>query len=346
MEYTQSVTGFVTVNDYSEYDAAISSVAMPLDVALQQALLSADAVLLTICANTSAVIKQGSCIETEMVFVQEHVEMQCQMRSASHVCVKERFNKWFSDVEINEQWINSLNEPVDNVVDEKEQQDVVENIDENDPDEQPEEDLTYIKEQSGLLSDTSLQPVDIGSEVTDQHFQDVLNLAPAEAQPIGKVIDYFYRVEFQQRGSPHVRCLFWVENAPKLNDENEDNDALVASFIDHYITCETPREDETELFEVVNGVQKHSVRHSKTCRKNKTVCRFNFPRPPSSRTFITRGGSRDDLKTSDGKYAASMHLKECSRKVQFIPIGLNPVKMSLPLRVIQNKDDQPAERPS
>ncbi len=33
---------------------------MPLDVALQQALLSADALLLTICANTSAVIKQGS----------------------------------------------------------------------------------------------------------------------------------------------------------------------------------------------------------------------------------------------------------------------------------------------
>ncbi len=33
---------------------------MPLDVALQQALLSADALLLAICANTSAVIKQGS----------------------------------------------------------------------------------------------------------------------------------------------------------------------------------------------------------------------------------------------------------------------------------------------
>ncbi len=60
MEYTPSLTGFVNVNDYSEYDEAISGVAMPLDVALQQALLSADGLLLTICANTSAVIKQGS----------------------------------------------------------------------------------------------------------------------------------------------------------------------------------------------------------------------------------------------------------------------------------------------
>ncbi len=91
--------------------------------------------------------------------------------------------------EINEQWINSLNEPKENV-DEKEEQDVVEQIDENDPDEQPDEDLTYIKEQSGLLSDTSLQPVDIGSEVIDQHFQDVLNLAPAEGNsPVSLLSD-------------------------------------------------------------------------------------------------------------------------------------------------------------
>ncbi|XP_026098997.1 uncharacterized protein LOC113070050 [Carassius auratus] len=60
IEYTHSLTGFVNVNEYHEYDQAISSVAMPLDVALQQTLLSADAFLLTICANTSAVIKQGS----------------------------------------------------------------------------------------------------------------------------------------------------------------------------------------------------------------------------------------------------------------------------------------------
>lgn len=91
------------------------------------------------------------------------------------------------------------------------------------------------------------------------------------AQPIGKIKDYFYRVEFQQRGSPHVHCLFWVENAPKLNEDNEDNDALVAAFIDDYITCETPGDDDAELYETVNSVQKHSSRHSKTCRKKNSV---------------------------------------------------------------------------
>lgn len=36
-----------------------------------------------------------------------------------------------------------------------------------------------------------------------------------DAQPFGKVTDYFFRVEFQMRGSPHIHCLFWVDEAPK-----------------------------------------------------------------------------------------------------------------------------------
>ncbi|XP_039509525.1 uncharacterized protein LOC120464209 [Pimephales promelas] len=437
-----------------------------------------------------------------------------------------RHNKWYNDVEFNEQWVNSLNatDELDNDDDfEMEEQDVT---DQNEDDkagagDDPEEDITYIKEQSGLLSDTSLQPVDLGSEIIDQHFHDVLNVAPGEgnspvrlltdkdneakcfpvlypaggptfhderqekitlsrylnarllnadgrfahstdfifyaqyisevdqivsnvsialrkgceknclkvtqdmltnsdslqrilnydegykflrpvrgtppywmstqkdlfalirqlgiptffasfssadmrwpemmntilkqegkqknvdeldwsekcglirrnpvtaarmfdhrwhcflknvimspAKPIGKIKDYFYRVEFQQRGSPHVHCLFWVEDAPKLNDNDADNDPAVAEFIDTYITCETPPENDTVLYETVNSVQKHSTRHSKTCRKKNTVCRFNFPRPPSSRTFITRPINVDELKGKDGDDTASAIIKK------------------------------------
>uniref|UniRef100_A0AAX7UK93 ATP-dependent DNA helicase n=1 Tax=Astatotilapia calliptera TaxID=8154 RepID=A0AAX7UK93_ASTCA len=102
--------------------------------------------------------------------------------------------------------------------------------------------------------------------------------------PIGKIKDYFYRVEFQQRGSPHVHCLFWIENAPQI-DKNTDEEVI--QFIDEYVTCELPSQDET-LLDIVSSVQQHSKRHSKTCKKKNTVCRFNFPRPPSSRTFICR----------------------------------------------------------
>ncbi|XP_026187397.1 uncharacterized protein LOC113145179 [Mastacembelus armatus] len=104
------------------------------------------------------------------------------------------------------------------------------------------------------------------------------------AQPIGKIIDYFYRVEFQQRGSPHVHCLFWIENAPQIGINTDEE---VIKFIDKYITCELPTEDQ-ELLDIVTSLQQHSKRHSKTCKKNKTVCRFNFPRPASMRTFIKK----------------------------------------------------------
>ena len=45
--------------------------------------------------------------------------------------------------------------------------------------------------------------------------------------PIGEIADYLYRIEFQQRGSPHIHGLFWVKDAPQYekspNDENNCN---------------------------------------------------------------------------------------------------------------------------
>ncbi|VDI19187.1 Hypothetical predicted protein [Mytilus galloprovincialis] len=123
----------------------------------------------------------------------------------------------------------------------------------------------------------------------------------SDAEPIGKVIDYFYRVEFQQRGSPHTHCLFWVENAPKFDeDENEE----VISFIDKYITCEIPDEKEDkELHDIVMAVHQHSKNHSKSCKKKGTVCRFNFPRPPSTRTFISKPSNLDKDSKEDEEVA-------------------------------------------
>lgn len=81
--------------------------------------------------------------------------------------------------------------------------------------------------------------------------------------PIGKINDYFYRVEFQQRGSPHVHCLFWIENVPQI-DKNTDEELI--QFINEYVTCELPSQDEI-LLDIVSSVQQHSKRHSKTCKK-------------------------------------------------------------------------------
>ncbi|KAJ8049090.1 ATP-dependent DNA helicase pfh1 [Holothuria leucospilota] len=95
--------------------------------------------------------------------------------------------------------------------------------------------------------------------------------------PVGQIVDHFYRVEFQQRGSPHIHMLAWVSNAPVY--ENASN-TEVASFIDKYITCKKPSSEHLPL-----NLQTHS--HAKTCRKKREgVCRFGFPIPPMPRTMI------------------------------------------------------------
>lgn len=47
-------------------------------------------------------------------------------------------------------------------------------------DNEVEEDLTYTEQQQGIFLDTCLQPVNIGQEILDHHFDDIFCLAPAE----------------------------------------------------------------------------------------------------------------------------------------------------------------------
>ncbi|KAK9539502.1 hypothetical protein VZT92_004604 [Zoarces viviparus] len=65
-------------------------------------------------------------------------------------------------------------------------------------------------------------------------YRDLL-LSPA--QPLGKVVDYFYRVEFQHRGSPHIHSLIWVEGAPVFE---KDDDQTVSDYVSKCITAQLP----------------------------------------------------------------------------------------------------------
>ena len=56
----------------------------------------------------------------------------------------------------------------------------------------------------------------------------------SKAEPLGKISDWFYRVEYQQRGSPHIPMLIWLEDAPQFRIESDEK---VTAFIDKIITC-------------------------------------------------------------------------------------------------------------
>ena len=104
---------------------------------------------------------------------------------------------------------------------------------------------------------------------------DVLN---SDHNPLGKLTDYFYRVEFQQRGSPHIHMIAWVENSPKYNvNTNEE----IASYVDQFLQCSLDDQDVQHLTEI----QVH--KHSRTCRKkDDKICRFGYPLPPLPYTMV------------------------------------------------------------
>ncbi|VDI66528.1 Hypothetical predicted protein [Mytilus galloprovincialis] len=125
------------------------------------------------------------------------------------------------------------------------------------------------------------------SRYFDYRVQQFINLVlKSDHDPIGKLTDFFYRVEFQQRGSPHIHILIWIENAPVY--ESDSNEEVVA-FIDKYVSCSLLENDS-----LVN-LQVH--KHSKTCRKKgHPICRFGFPLPPMKATVILEPlGENDDI---------------------------------------------------
>ncbi|XP_078383037.1 uncharacterized protein LOC144665645 [Oculina patagonica] len=115
----------------------------------------------------------------------------------------------------------------------------------------------------------------------------------SQLKPIGEVVDFFYRVEFQQRGSPHIHSLFWVKNAPQYGENANDD---IVKFVDSYVACMV---DSDELGDLVN-LQRH--RHSKTCKKQgHKICRFNFPLPPMPRTMILEPLNDENEKCTEKK---------------------------------------------
>jgi len=56
-----------------------------------------------------------------------------------------------------------------------------------------------------------------------------------EMLPLGKVVDYFVRVEFQNRGSPHFHIFFWIENFNAIFSDQEK----LTQYIDKTISTKT-----------------------------------------------------------------------------------------------------------
>ena len=68
------------------------------------------------------------------------------------------------------------------------------------------------------------------------------NIIKGSSKPLGNVNDYWLRIEFQMRGSPHVHSFWWIDGAPNLDSVEGWQQA--PSFIDQYIHTTYPDEND------------------------------------------------------------------------------------------------------
>ena len=106
------------------------------------------------------------------------------------------------------------------------------------------------------------------------------NVLRDDTNPIGEVTDYFYKIEFQHRGSPHVHMLVFCKDTPEYSRLHSNQD--ICDYVDKYVSCSSRIDDDLKQY---LNYQTH--RHSKTCKKGKKAqCRFNFPIAPFNETVL------------------------------------------------------------
>ena len=76
----------------------------------------------------------------------------------------------------------------------------------------------------------------------------------SNANPIGKIVYYALRIEFQMRGSPHLHALIWTSDCPKLTSDNKQ---AYIDFIDKHVQGYLPdKQEDPQLHELVKTVSK------------------------------------------------------------------------------------------
>ena len=102
--------------------------------------------------------------------------------------------------------------------------------------------------------------------------------------PLGELEHWFWRLEYQSRGAPHIHMKLWVKGAPIAG---QSPDPVVQRFIEKHISCALP-DASTELGSVIHSSNRH--RCTKSCKRRKkregpndmpryySYCRYGFPR--------------------------------------------------------------------
>ncbi|GBC15565.1 ATP-dependent DNA helicase PIF1 [Rhizophagus irregularis DAOM 181602=DAOM 197198] len=137
--------------------------------------------------------------------------------------------------------------------------------------------------------------------------------------------DYWYRFEWQHRGSPHVHGIGKRKDAPSIDWEKmkEDEDMMnnVVRYLDSLVTTKNPDQDAPvpaqhpckkcpeelsddlqDYIELVNKLQRHTRCNPAYClrvdRAGKNICRFGYPKEITNDTYLRDNKGQPELITA------------------------------------------------
>ena len=174
--------------------------------------------------------------------------------------------------------------------------------------------IEYLREINPEMSTKSANeliasdPVSV-SRYIENKFHAMLNFICSNDHPIGEVTHYFWRREYQGRGTQHFHLLIWIKDAPIIGKSSNEE---VIDFLSKYTTCTLPDKDiSPELYRRGNTHQRHvhnnyCLRAKKFKHSVKRICRFGFPRPVTNtlilKDLISSVAGRKSLKAKSRLY--------------------------------------------
>lgn len=146
-------------------------------------------------------------------------------------------------------------------------------------------------------------------DVVSRHFTQRINVLLRflryNPQELGgtEVTDYWWRIKFQNRGSPHLHMVIWLAGHPPLDTPEG------IAMLDKIVTCEMPSED-SDLYDLVKKCQVH--RHTDTCKKNENLTsRFHFPRQVNDTSKIIALESEDFIRNGGRVCMLKCRAQDC-----------------------------------
>jgi ATP-dependent DNA helicase PIF1 len=176
-------------------------------------------------------------------------------------------------------------------------------------------------------------------------------------KPLFNLTDFWYRSEWQARGSGHFHCLFWIPDAPQLGPKTPEELAAFALYWGFRITAVNPDlyrlpdvrnpaslkpadvTNSSDLFAALaNRLQRHSQCSVAYCLRSKPGslapprCRFFFPRPLFNEAVITTDITQKDPLFSPARNSTLMN--QCTPVITFGWLANTDVQPPLTMRAV------------